>query len=912
MNKKLSLLLIPLKFAILFLISRYTYQLLSGEDVFYEQRGINSFCQNPPLPIDQTLCTSGKFKKFLLLYIDSVPFDLFSYKNPHLNRKSRSMIMKHYGITDSGPAFSSFATGKIANKYEGSIAQLDNVFIQFKQAGYKVKGYGYHYPIEEMLDKGFFDSYRNIYRGIHEALCPGFFDLSQITINKYEFVFQSLIEDPAKYLDKLKNYYSVFNKALNKRKDEIFECLDEKFTGDLSYFIYDVYTDVMGHQLSRQSEFYVKKMAAMKANLDLLSEYFDFKQPDTLLMFISDHGVVSSLWETEVNNHGVPENNNESFLHLFSSRFNNERYYEVETSHSYDFAAILAQYIANINIPLLSIGKAALSNTNKEMVFKGLRAKHAQIWEYIKSFTPQSLKEVSIELHSSSVVYKDEKLLRDSEAFIKLSDMMASGELEQTVAADEALNIYTKEVENWKSIYDVLLDTRAKNKSLKNFLISSLTCLLFIVFNIYMLIKDMSAFKRRIAITFLCLLLLLPVIFLVFNRVIQSLFVPYALISLGGLVITFTLKKKKIFQDFTYKLNQIIVLDLVLIAYNFGVQFNNAFFLYYQNQFLQLLLVGLLIVWEYVYYKQLKSHDKVLSQNLKRVFFGISFIVDAVMVNYEIILMSSFDYKQTRLMMYLSRAFYVGFILTALLCFNFYRNWREALFFTSTKLLFWLGSNFHRLAFYIAILNVFYSYSKGSAESKSRSKRLHNIFDFFVLIYQSAVVFILLRGQLDTDISVRSGQKNWMMTLEELPPFTGAIFAINKFLPFIMVFIYLIGNFEPRFYGKQRSFWNVMDSTMNSNLVRLTDIWYASINIVYLSCVDDPFTQRASFIFQSSALILIITAYASSFLEGILVYCTYGEEYVTKFSEVPQNSEVEIQEVSKRNLKLNREPSKTD
>lgn len=37
-------------------------------------------------------------------------------------------LLKHFGITDSGPAFSGFMTAKLANKYEGSISSIDNLF----------------------------------------------------------------------------------------------------------------------------------------------------------------------------------------------------------------------------------------------------------------------------------------------------------------------------------------------------------------------------------------------------------------------------------------------------------------------------------------------------------------------------------------------------------------------------------------------------------------------------------------------------------------------------------------------------------------------------------------------------------------------------------------------------------------
>ena len=40
-------------------------------------------------------------------------------------------------------------------------------------------------------------------------------------------------------------------------------------------------------------------------------------------MVMSDHGVVSSLWEAEINNHGKPVQDNESFLYYTGAKINN-------------------------------------------------------------------------------------------------------------------------------------------------------------------------------------------------------------------------------------------------------------------------------------------------------------------------------------------------------------------------------------------------------------------------------------------------------------------------------------------------------------------------------------------------------------------------------------------------------------
>jgi hypothetical protein len=44
---------------------------------------------------------------------------------------------------------------------------------------------------------------------------------------------------------------------------------------------------------------------------------------------------------------------------------------------------------------------------------------------------------------------------------------------------------------------------------------------------------------------------------------------------------------------------------------------------------------------------------------------------------------------------------------------------------------------------------------------------------------------------LDTNISVRAGNKNWSTNIEDSPAFTAAIFMVYKFYPFILNFLFL-------------------------------------------------------------------------------------------------------------------------
>lgn len=87
----------------------------------------------------------------MYLYLDSVPLDLFKFKNKYISSHSLTFPMKHYGITDSGPIFSCLATGKVANKYEGRITMLDNIFSQMKNSNYTINASGWFYPPETMI-----------------------------------------------------------------------------------------------------------------------------------------------------------------------------------------------------------------------------------------------------------------------------------------------------------------------------------------------------------------------------------------------------------------------------------------------------------------------------------------------------------------------------------------------------------------------------------------------------------------------------------------------------------------------------------------------------------------------------------------------------------------------------------------
>lgn len=73
----------------------------------------------------------------------------------------------------------------------------------------------------------------------------------------------------------MENYIKQFSKEIEQNEESLFNCLEEKINvQNESIFLYDVYTDTIGHLYSRQSEFYIKKIAALKANLYFLNKFY--------------------------------------------------------------------------------------------------------------------------------------------------------------------------------------------------------------------------------------------------------------------------------------------------------------------------------------------------------------------------------------------------------------------------------------------------------------------------------------------------------------------------------------------------------------------------------------------------------------------------------------------------------------
>lgn len=932
--QNINIFLIPLKFLLIYYVSKHAFQILTDEDKFYQKRGYNNACQKALNPLDKKICTFKKHSKFIFLYIDSLPFDLFTYKNNFLDQKSNFFKIKHFGISDSGPAFSGFVTGKIANKYEGRIEKIDNIFKQFFSAGFKINGFGYHYPIEEMIGDTFFESYRNIKEGLNEAFCEDFIRLHDVKIKEFKYIKESLIFDKKVFIEKFDAYYDSFTKQLQKKKKKIFNCLKKKITEQsLSYFIYNVYSDVIGHQYSRKSEIYIKKISALKSNLDLLIEYLQKYEKNTLLIVLSDHGIVSSVWESELTNHGSIKKNNESFLYIKSDKIQNNTNFN-SYINSFDFACYISDYLKNVNYPMNSNG---FSRFRDDKVFSKLvfyRSKENQLFEYFNSFEKNFLENLGL---------KFKNVLESSPFFVFLKKFEIFGELktEESDAFFEELfgdldlekifKDYEVYLEKLVKMQKVILDNKNDGKVFYNFCFGFIIFCFLIFKNLIEIFFSLKKTNRKIGVIILSIFTGLPIFFSIIQKIYPNYFFPYIILT-SLLLIIYLHKDKKIensiFLILRKKIILILILNFILIIYDVLVSFNNFYFFYYQNILIQSLLIFSHLFYTIHFLKKIKTRNqKYFSLNLKKLYIYFFVILDAIMILYEILLIFSFDYHQTLFMMYLSRIFYVLIIFNILLAFNFSDSYRLGIFFCVFKIIFWLGNNYIRIAFYFFIVPCLFIYSflneefekekklkketkkiiqnkyqkvktteekdkkitKKPKKLEKKGKNINKLFDFVFIIYQSINIFILLRGKLDTNISVRSGQKNWELTIEEFPSFTGAIFSINKFLPFIIIyfllFLILKSKKKPQIKFPKKKFFFIkkffffFSKSFDSLLLKMTDIWFGFIMFIYLLNIDDAFNQRICFMFNTANIILVISSYIVTIAEFLIFYFEKEEGY---------------------------------
>lgn len=870
------------------LVSMYSYRVLADENAFYELRGRNQVCQkscdDAACRHNEVICSGTKFRRFVYLYIDSFPLDLFELENEFSRGNSKAYAVKHEGINDSGPIFSTVSTGKQSNKYEGSIAHLDNLFGQLKGAGFQVKGFGYHYPIAEMLQEDYFASYRNIGDGMHGAFCQDFFNLHDVTIEGMS-VPDSLIQEPAKATLFLKKEYRKFKRQIAKRKRQIFKCLEEQFADGQSVFLYDVYTDSIGHEFSRQSKIYLKKMAALKANLDVFFEFVQKRLRDTVALVFSDHGVVRSPWESEISNHGEAADFNESFLFIFNSNFIRTEFDERPSIRSSDVSVVFAQVLANVNFPSNYLGMPPSVSKTLFHQMMTLRMKELQVLEYLATFPETTLAASDINLPG---------LIKDS-LFHKFSYMVEHRHNLDGEKAKQHLKEYKRYVEGLTKVQGEFSKTKWEHEQLIGFIFNAFLVGLFLLEGYLSLVAKMQGLRFTFTWTFLAFLSM-PVFFLVRAEIPEISFVYLQFLLLGS-ALTYALFQGSDFEfagEFQAKISALLGFSILLLFFSEHVAGHSFFYMFYQNKWLQTAVTVLFLAASVVlFYRQKGSRTPGGISSWAELVFSLAYFgIDVVAIAYEVLLMAGSSFLQTIPMQRLSQIFYSLLVLLLLWALVSRQSKDVLLLSLAVKLVFWFGHNYVRLTCIAGLLPFAFFFKwvdrkfRVPGESTA-AKTFRKALNFCLIIYTTYFIFHVTRGHLDTNISVRAGNRNWGLRIEHWPIFTGVIFIVNKYLVFIL------GFFVALFVSKQRSemgsleksTWHRFLGSFDSVSVRLAECWYFVVILVYLETLESPEYHRAGMMLSASAIQLVGTCYAYS-----LTCCLRGLwKRGARYEKVPQD-----------------------
>lgn len=870
-----------LKLLLIYFVTIYAYRELADEDIYYEHRGNNQVCQRKcsatHCRLNDIVCKENKFGRFIYLYLDSLPLDLFDLENEYTKGNSKLYEIKHYGINDSGPIFSSVSTGKQSNKYEGSITHVDNVFHQFKNAGFKIKAFGYNYPIAEMATDRYFESYQNLETGLHGALCPGFFNLKEVTIENLSTP-ASLMQDSAQANAFLKREYKQFKRTINKRKKTIFKCLESQFADGQSLFLYDVYTDTIGHEYSRQSKIYLRKIAALKANLDVFFEFIQKRLRDSVAVVFSDHGLVRSLWESEVSNHGAQTDSNAGFLFIHNSKFIRTEFDTRTELPAVEVPAVFSQLLSGVNIPSNYLGiPTSLSLTIFQQMMT-LRMKELQVLEYLATFPPETLAKENIDVAE----------LQEKSAFHKYSYMVEHRHNLDGHKAKQHLKDYEIYVKKIVELQKKLNKSKDVDKHILNLVFDVSLIIFFLIESFSNLLHKMIGF--RVAFTWSYVgYLSIPLLFVSRTEVLEKafVFVPFLLMAAALAHSVIFRSDFEFSQEFQYKFSALIGFCIACLLFNDHVSQNEFYYMFYQNWVLQGLVSIVFAVSSVVILYVLRMRDLKggSSKKLRFLHSLVYLTVDVVAIAYEVLLATSTSFLQTHNMQRLSQVFYSGLALLVIMAFFEQRSKELTLVAVALKLVFWLGHNYTRLLSFLGIIPFALLFKKidqifkrpGEADNV---KTFRKVVNFCSMIYTTYFLFYITKGRLDTNISVRAGNRNWGLRIEDYPLFTAAVFMINKFLIFILSFFVMIylSRKKSDFCLKTRGFYNRFITVFDSAMVRLSESWYFMGIVVYLETFKTE-NQRGGMMFYTSGIIMLLGVYLYSFSCCVTGMMTKQQKY---------------------------------
>lgn len=535
-------------------------------------------------------------------------------------------------------------------------------------------------------------------------------------------------------------------------------------------------------------------LAAAVANLDVLYDFFEYRVTNKSkmnLIIMSDHGVVRSLWETELSNHGDPTSGNESFLFIYDKNVQRSRTPLVwehtprETPglsasgeansllenqpkiltkfpviNSFEVVSTLTQLFKDVNVPMNSIGSPKSLSSRNSVQLKKLRMVEMQVYQYFMTFQsepaptknkpakddpihPVARKIVSSSPFNSIIAKIDSPTLREQD--LKSWQVQVDS---ADVAAD--LSEYSRFVETLiDDLKHQLINKRNSERGEKNMIIS-LVVIVFALGNCLFMLFELAKSPLIVKCLVLANLagLLLPLFcFLLLNHIDEHAFLIITPLSIITTLITFIITKRfcsgPIRDDLSAMVDSnfgFLLLNFALLVFDWIVSFDNFIFFYFRNPLFQILSSVLLI-----FYLSLAIKVLHLSPNerVNSIMSGVLVLLGTFIIIYDVILAFSASYLQSFAMVSISRCVY---LLTFLSfgCLLFVRKVGGfMLFFVFLLGIFWLGSNYLRLAFAIIIVPFLFFFV--NINQKVKNLYLKFTHAGSLLILESLLLFYLLR-----------------------------------------------------------------------------------------------------------------------------------------------------------------------
>lgn len=520
----------------------------------------------------------------------------------------------------------------------------------------------------------------------------------------------------------------------------------------------------------------------------------------TNLIIMSDHGVVRSLWESELSNHGDPRDGNESFLFIYDKSVQKSRepleweHVPRETPHlsehgesnsllenqhevlgkfqeinSFEVSSTLTQLFKDVNVPINSIGVPKPLSRKNSVELKRLRMVEMQVYQYFQSLNEEKDQEPQ-EQEKKNKVQKDKidhpvlKRIVLESPFNSIVKKIDSGKLRESTAKEFAVQVDSidlrKEIQEYSKYIEELVEKikdQLKNKSNTERLEKdALIVLLFLVFFVcnglfllFELSKSSLSVKLIVFSNLFCLIL--PICcFLLIGYIDEHgllLLVPFSF-ALSTIVFVIIKRINKssnpsLAEDLKHMIDSnlgFFFLNFSILVYDWMVSFDNFVFFYFKNPVLQGLSIILM-----VFYLTLTIKVLNLSPNeqLNQILGFLIAVLGLFIFIYEMILMLSNNYLQTMTMMHVSQCVYVlGFICLGLSAFL--RKVGSYMFFFLFHLgIFWFGSNYIRIVFSLIMTPFLFFFVSINRKVKNyASKFSHAV---FLLILQSMLLFYLLR-----------------------------------------------------------------------------------------------------------------------------------------------------------------------